>query len=191
MVTPTGSWDWDGVRDLLPEEVLEQMVVTPPPLTHLGDDVPGWRWNEKREFRETLLGREAATQCATLSFEEWLHGNISGSLPTIVAGVDWGMQFSILCWLLWKLRCSMVLDAGYVQRESVLDRGKHLILECESAFAKAALPAVNASQVVQQWEEPQGDYSDPIASPVEFPFLPRPRISADVRFSADVFSAHF
>ncbi|KAK8632718.1 hypothetical protein V6N13_073101 [Hibiscus sabdariffa] len=36
-----------------------------------------------------------------------------------------------------------------------------------------------------------GDYSDPIASPVEFPFLPRPRISADVRFSADVFSTHF
>ncbi|KAK8669707.1 hypothetical protein V6N13_107131 [Hibiscus sabdariffa] len=35
------------------------------------------------------------------------------------------------------------------------------------------------------------DYSDPIASPIEFPFLPRPRISADVRFSADVFSTHF
>ncbi|KAK8560102.1 hypothetical protein V6N12_012905 [Hibiscus sabdariffa] len=35
------------------------------------------------------------------------------------------------------------------------------------------------------------DYSDPIASPVEFPFLPRSRISADVRFSVDVFSAHF
>ncbi|KAK8666186.1 hypothetical protein V6N13_006338 [Hibiscus sabdariffa] len=35
------------------------------------------------------------------------------------------------------------------------------------------------------------DYSDPIAGLIEFPFLPRPRISADVRFSADVFSAQF
>ncbi|KAK8715220.1 hypothetical protein V6N13_042558 [Hibiscus sabdariffa] len=35
------------------------------------------------------------------------------------------------------------------------------------------------------------DYSDPIAGLIEFPFLPRLRISADVRFSADVFSAHF
>ncbi|KAK8605897.1 hypothetical protein V6N13_102665 [Hibiscus sabdariffa] len=34
-------------------------------------------------------------------------------------------------------------------------------------------------------------YSDPIASLIEFPSLPRPRISTDVRFSADVFSAHF
>ncbi|KAK8636571.1 hypothetical protein V6N13_124316 [Hibiscus sabdariffa] len=37
----------------------------------------------------------------------------------------------------------------------------------------------------------RGDYSDPIASLIEFPSLPRLRISADVRFSADVFSAHF
>ncbi|KAK8558953.1 hypothetical protein V6N12_042242 [Hibiscus sabdariffa] len=35
------------------------------------------------------------------------------------------------------------------------------------------------------------DYSDPIASLIEFPSLPRLRILADVRFSADVFSAHF
>ncbi|KAK8971670.1 hypothetical protein V6N11_073300 [Hibiscus sabdariffa] len=35
------------------------------------------------------------------------------------------------------------------------------------------------------------DYSDPIAGLIGFPFLPRPRISADVRFSADVFSAPF
>ncbi|KAK8584226.1 hypothetical protein V6N12_068472 [Hibiscus sabdariffa] len=36
-----------------------------------------------------------------------------------------------------------------------------------------------------------GDYSDPIAGLIEFPFLPRPRISADACFSADVFSVHF
>ncbi|KAK8680419.1 hypothetical protein V6N13_109364 [Hibiscus sabdariffa] len=36
-----------------------------------------------------------------------------------------------------------------------------------------------------------GDYSDPIAGLIEFPFLPRPRISVDVCFSADVFSAQF
>ncbi|KAK8578227.1 hypothetical protein V6N13_047081 [Hibiscus sabdariffa] len=35
------------------------------------------------------------------------------------------------------------------------------------------------------------DYSDPITSLIEFPSLPRPRISADVLFSADVFSALF
>ncbi|KAK8547530.1 hypothetical protein V6N12_031667 [Hibiscus sabdariffa] len=35
------------------------------------------------------------------------------------------------------------------------------------------------------------DYSDPITGLIEFPFLPRPRISADVCFSADVFSVPF
>ncbi|KAK8670868.1 hypothetical protein V6N13_037481 [Hibiscus sabdariffa] len=35
------------------------------------------------------------------------------------------------------------------------------------------------------------DYFDPIAGLIEFPFLPRPRISADACFSVDVFSVHF
>ncbi|KAK8636821.1 hypothetical protein V6N13_064258 [Hibiscus sabdariffa] len=30
------------------------------------------------------------------------------------------------------------------------------------------------------------EYSDSIVIPVEIPFLPRPRISADIRFSADM-----
>ncbi|KAK8544323.1 hypothetical protein V6N13_100552 [Hibiscus sabdariffa] len=34
-------------------------------------------------------------------------------------------------------------------------------------------------------------YSGPIMIPIEIPFLPRPRISADNLFSADVFSATF
>ncbi|KAK8504473.1 hypothetical protein V6N12_046810 [Hibiscus sabdariffa] len=36
-----------------------------------------------------------------------------------------------------------------------------------------------------------GKYSGPIMIPIEIPFLPRPRISADNLFSADVFSATF
>ncbi|KAK8619644.1 hypothetical protein V6N13_135926 [Hibiscus sabdariffa] len=32
----------------------------------------------------------------------------------------------------------------------------------------------------------RGEYSDSIVIPVEIPFLPRPRISADIRFSAEM-----
>ncbi|KAK8501943.1 hypothetical protein V6N12_019681 [Hibiscus sabdariffa] len=54
MVTVTGEWDWDRLRDLLPSTVLEYMAATPPPLACLGDDVPGWRWDEKRQFQVSL-----------------------------------------------------------------------------------------------------------------------------------------
>ncbi|KAK8533747.1 hypothetical protein V6N12_047151 [Hibiscus sabdariffa] len=60
MVTENGEWDWDRLKELLPESVLDHMAAMPPPLAHLGDDVPGWRWDDKREFRvssayETLI----------------------------------------------------------------------------------------------------------------------------------------
>ncbi|KAK8695029.1 hypothetical protein V6N13_072571 [Hibiscus sabdariffa] len=51
MVTATGEWDSDRLRDLLPSTVLEYMAATPLPLARLGDDVPGWRWDEKRQFQ--------------------------------------------------------------------------------------------------------------------------------------------
>ncbi|KAK8599942.1 hypothetical protein V6N12_049808 [Hibiscus sabdariffa] len=77
-------------------------------------------------LKHTNYGRlcfeEVAAQWAMLPFDVWLHGNISGTLTMVDAEVDWSMQFSIFCWLLWKLRCSVVLDARYVQRESVLEQ---------------------------------------------------------------------
>ncbi|KAK8533127.1 hypothetical protein V6N12_076407 [Hibiscus sabdariffa] len=51
MVTVACSWDWNRVRDLLPDIVLEHLVATSPPLSHIGSDISGWRWDEKREFR--------------------------------------------------------------------------------------------------------------------------------------------
>ncbi|KAK8643792.1 hypothetical protein V6N13_013070 [Hibiscus sabdariffa] len=110
------------------------MAAILPPLAHLGDDVPGWRWNEKRLFRldsayavlmraRELWGRgicpEVANQFFTQLFEEWLHGNITGMLVASDRRVDWGMKFFIYCWLLWKLRCRMVLDVDHVDREDV------------------------------------------------------------------------
>ncbi|KAK8998243.1 hypothetical protein V6N11_083634 [Hibiscus sabdariffa] len=44
-------------------------------------------------------------------------------------GVDWGMKFSIFCWLPWKLRCSMVLDGDYVKRETGF---RHIVLETDN-----------------------------------------------------------
>ncbi|KAK8484557.1 hypothetical protein V6N11_028874 [Hibiscus sabdariffa] len=34
-----------------------------------------------------------------------------------------GMRFAIWCWLLWKLRCSMIFDDDFSEREDLLHRG--------------------------------------------------------------------
>ncbi|KAK9033507.1 hypothetical protein V6N11_018538 [Hibiscus sabdariffa] len=113
MVTPARNWDWDRVQNLLPEAVLEHMAATPPPLAHHGMMCRGGSGMRKEnsewvpligpediyhvlrycvkvhELWGCLLGQEAANQCATLPFDEWLHGNISISLVATAGGVDW------------------------------------------------------------------------------------------------------
>ncbi|KAK8512435.1 hypothetical protein V6N12_075014 [Hibiscus sabdariffa] len=103
--------------------VFECVLDTTPRPTLVSDMVlPNGNWDWDRV-------QEVANQLATLPLDEWLHGNITGSLVAAVGGVDWGMRFSIFCWLLWKVMCSMVLDGDYVERESVFNQGNRLILE--------------------------------------------------------------
>ncbi|KAK8578602.1 hypothetical protein V6N13_100430 [Hibiscus sabdariffa] len=51
MVTVTGEWDWNWVRDILLVVVLERLAATSPLLAHIGNDVSGWCWDEKKEFQ--------------------------------------------------------------------------------------------------------------------------------------------
>ncbi|KAK9009828.1 hypothetical protein V6N11_036352 [Hibiscus sabdariffa] len=204
MVSATGDWDWNRLREFLPEEVLDHLAATPPPLPHLGEDVLGWRWDAKQEFRVSsaysflmhegerirnskwtriwslkvpqrisitccvdvekpknfggmYLGGEAAASLDSLPFEEWLHGNISCRLSAIINRADWDMEFVIYVWLLWKLRCSMVLDLSFVERDSVWDRGRRLFLECKAiAAATARGPAVGLSTDARWTFPPRG-----------------------------------
>ncbi|KAK8649249.1 hypothetical protein V6N13_129982 [Hibiscus sabdariffa] len=221
MVTDQVDWDWDRLREVLPDEVLEHLAATPPPLHHLGEDVPGWRWDDKREFTvksaysvlvqeggrgrmtqwnriwsiqvpqrvkvfmwitahqrhltnvervrrhmassgkslwRSVLGPVAAGSLDLLSFDDWLHGNISGRLAEVGGRKDWAMEFSIFCWLLWKLRCSMVLDSGFVECESVLDRGRRFMLDCRTAFAATLRAPPTTAVSVQRWEGPQSGW---------------------------------
>ncbi|KAK8632256.1 hypothetical protein V6N13_072651 [Hibiscus sabdariffa] len=236
MVSATGEWDWERLRELLPEEVLDYLAATPPTSTHLGEDVPGWRWDDKREFRvcyaytilmqvrercrssqwnkiwslqvpqwvkvfmwitahrchltnvervrrhiassdicgichndseyvdhilrrcakardlwRSVLGQEVASTLDSLPFDDWLHGNFSGRLAAVAGRKDWGMEFSIYCWQLWKLRCSMILDGDFVERESVVDRGHRLILECKATFSTSVRGPVVTSNPEQRW----------------------------------------
>ncbi|KAK8622132.1 hypothetical protein V6N13_097757 [Hibiscus sabdariffa] len=86
----------------------------------------------------SVLGQEAACSLDSLSFDDWLHGNISGQLA--------------------ELRCSIVLDSEFVERESVLDRGRRLMLECRAAFAASLRVSTVNSDYVQRWEGPQSGW---------------------------------
>ncbi|KAK8673256.1 hypothetical protein V6N13_111605 [Hibiscus sabdariffa] len=238
------------MEEVLPEVILYHLAATPPPLPHLGADVPGWRWDDKREFRvsfaysvlmqdgarvhsskwariwslkvpqrvkvflwitvhhrlltnvervrrhiassdmcglcfrgpedidhvlrhcekanelwRNVLGHEVAASLSSLSFEDWLHGNISGSLPAIIGRTDWDMEFAIYCWLLWKLRCSMVLDLSFVERESVWDRGRRLLVECQAVFAASVRGPAAGSSAETRWASLQGNrFAAPPAS---------------------------
>ncbi|KAK8547167.1 hypothetical protein V6N13_097886 [Hibiscus sabdariffa] len=55
-----------------------------------------------------------------------------GCTAISVYGDQWESRFAIYCWLLWKDRCSAILDSYHTPREDVLSRGARLMHECTS-----------------------------------------------------------
>ncbi|KAK9021263.1 hypothetical protein V6N11_011261 [Hibiscus sabdariffa] len=147
MVSATGDWDWNRLREFLPEEVLDHLAATPPPLPHLGEDVLGWRWDAKREFRVSSAYSFLMHEGERIRNSKWTR-IWSLKVP------QRDMEFAIYVWLLWKLRCSMVLDLSFIERDSVWDRGRRLFLECKAIAAAAARGSAVGLSTDARWTIP-------------------------------------
>ncbi|KAK8997321.1 hypothetical protein V6N11_020802 [Hibiscus sabdariffa] len=94
------------------------------------------------------IGGEFFTQ----PFELWLMNNLFLSTSWGGSGSNWGMRFAIWCWLLWKLRCSMIFDDDFSEREDLLHRGLRLIIECERVFGMTVPARVTEVRTPVRWE---------------------------------------
>ncbi|KAK8975416.1 hypothetical protein V6N11_057510 [Hibiscus sabdariffa] len=62
--------------------------------------------------------------------------------PRGISDEDWPTRFIILCWLIWKRRCSFVLASEVRHLEDILAKGNRLVEECRRAFYRQAEPPI-------------------------------------------------
>ncbi|KAL4296817.1 hypothetical protein GQ457_12G001150 [Hibiscus cannabinus] len=88
----------------------------------------------------------------TLSTKFWLCKNLFD--PNFVTcDEDWPIRFVVLCWLIWKRRCCLVLGSGEGFRDDILVRGDRMVEECKRALC--ANQWVSSRPVVQSsWLAP-------------------------------------
>ncbi|KAK8676449.1 hypothetical protein V6N13_142023 [Hibiscus sabdariffa] len=59
---------------------------------------------------------------------------IPPELTFVPSDDDWFVRFTILCWLLWKRRCSLVLVPVMGAMEDFISKGNRLVIECKQSF---------------------------------------------------------
>ncbi|KAK9017223.1 hypothetical protein V6N11_079705 [Hibiscus sabdariffa] len=101
-----------------------------------------WRNWRRVRFRRPLLG---------MTFRDG-GGRKIAALRWGGSSSNWGMRFAIWCWLLWKLRCSMIFDDDFSEREDLLHRGLRLITECERVFGMTVPARVTEVRTPVRWE---------------------------------------
>ncbi|KAK8620401.1 hypothetical protein V6N13_066880 [Hibiscus sabdariffa] len=92
----------------------------------------------------------------TIPIHEWLTGNMFGT-PRDISDENWSIRFIILCWLIWKRRCSFVLASEVRRMEDILTSGDRLVEECRRAFYGQAAPSV-APTSATSWSCPPVDW---------------------------------
>ncbi|KAK8990742.1 hypothetical protein V6N11_028705 [Hibiscus sabdariffa] len=70
----------------------------------------------------------------SLPFRDWLNDNLF-SASFVLGDVAWGVRFAILCWLLWKRRCSFLFGSDEEILEHILSRGNRIVGECSRTVA--------------------------------------------------------
>ncbi|KAK9008440.1 hypothetical protein V6N11_075335 [Hibiscus sabdariffa] len=92
------------------------------------------------ELWRRILGPIRFADFCLNPFDVWLMDNLSCTDAWMGGRMEWGACFSVWCWLLWKFRCSRVLDEDFIEREGIYDRGCRLLVECESTFGVTVAP---------------------------------------------------
>ncbi|KAL4369220.1 hypothetical protein GQ457_05G009730 [Hibiscus cannabinus] len=70
-----------------------------------------------------------------LSFEDWFKANIQGNGHFTGYPDKWEYLFPVLCWLLWKRRCSLIMDSNFIEHGDMLVQGQRMVEECHSTAA--------------------------------------------------------
>ncbi|KAL4318600.1 hypothetical protein GQ457_18G013930 [Hibiscus cannabinus] len=71
----------------------------------------------------------------SLTFQDWLRQNLFG-ITFMANDEEWQIRFAFLCWLLWKRRCSLLLDSTMGVLGDVLENGNQLVAECSRAMCE-------------------------------------------------------
>ncbi|KAK8479549.1 hypothetical protein V6N12_038621 [Hibiscus sabdariffa] len=69
------------------------------------------------------------------SFEDWFKANIRGHGHFTGYPKKWEYLFPVLCWLLWKRRCSLIMDPSFIEHGDMLVQGLRMVEECRSTTA--------------------------------------------------------
>ncbi|KAL4376038.1 hypothetical protein GQ457_02G035350 [Hibiscus cannabinus] len=74
-----------------------------------------------------------------LSFLVWFDRNIRGAGTFTYAGGNWATRFSVICWLLWKCRCSFLFDENFFGKADLVSVSQQLSINYAAAFSSSRI----------------------------------------------------
>ncbi|KAK9031098.1 hypothetical protein V6N11_032490 [Hibiscus sabdariffa] len=102
----------------------------------------------------SLLPPSVFPMFMSLPLKEWVLANIIPHGSCSRGDPEWPIRFVVLCWLLWKRRCGLLLDVGYVDRSDLVAHGLKLAVEFTVGMKGAGVSHDLGTVVAPKWTCP-------------------------------------
>ncbi|KAL4284355.1 hypothetical protein GQ457_16G011300 [Hibiscus cannabinus] len=103
----------------------------------------------------SLLPLSVSSMFMSLPLKEWVLANILPHGSCSRGDPGWPIKFVVICWLLWKRRCGLLLDAGFVDRGDLVSYGLKLAAEFTEGMKVAAMPHGLDTVTAPKWTCPK------------------------------------
>ncbi|KAK8572382.1 hypothetical protein V6N12_028437 [Hibiscus sabdariffa] len=90
-----------------------------------------------------------------LHLKEWISVNINLHSSCSRSDAEWSVRFAVFCWLVWKRRCSLLLDVNYVERGDFVAHGLALVANFLDGFKSDPLLRNNGCVFAPMWSCPR------------------------------------
>ncbi|KAK8595624.1 hypothetical protein V6N12_064140 [Hibiscus sabdariffa] len=76
--------------------------------------------NTTRKLWTSVIKLDRLLVFHDLSFHEWMTTNLHMLGNFRIAPANWNVLFSVICWMLWKRKYSLVMDTSFIEKEDLL-----------------------------------------------------------------------
>ncbi|KAL4301928.1 hypothetical protein GQ457_10G020040 [Hibiscus cannabinus] len=90
----------------------------------------------------------------TMNLQDWIAANLRDNFAPDADSGDWHVRFSVICWQLWKMRCNLLFNDLFVERDDFLDNCSRLASEyiAHLSIGNSGLNQSNSAMIL--WKKP-------------------------------------
>ncbi|KAK8521394.1 hypothetical protein V6N12_005301 [Hibiscus sabdariffa] len=146
------GWRWEQDRRFSTKYAYASLVVEASNDSETVDHVL-YKCSVAKRVWQGVIAPDKLQGFYAMPFLVWFDRNIRDGGTFTYARENWASRFSVICWLLWKCRCSSLFDENFVGEADLVSVSRQLSINYATAFSSSHIGVGVERAIGYSWRE--------------------------------------